>query len=98
MSANQHPRVGNRVRATGVWNGKRLDITGTVLASPRNPNQPHYPTERGHWRARIQADSGVAIEIPWSTKIMTFKVLCPAPPPAPPPESDPGVTIKEKVI
>lgn len=69
------PGVGERVRVTGVWSGKRLDITGTVLASPRNKYRPQYQTAKGHWRAKIHTDSGVDFEIPWTTKIMTFKVL-----------------------
>lgn len=69
------PVVGDRVRVTGVWSGKRLDITGTVLASPRNKYRPQYQTEKGHWRAMIRTDSGVDFEIPWSQKIMTFEIL-----------------------
>lgn len=71
---NRLPRVGDHVRVTGTWSGKRLDITGVVLASPRNPNQPQYQTDAGHWRARIHTESGVDFEIPWSTKIMRFEV------------------------
>ncbi len=69
------PLVGGRVRVTGVWSGKRLDITGVVLPSPRNKNRPSYQTEKGHWRAKIHTDSGVDCEVPWSAKIMTFEVL-----------------------
>lgn len=67
--------VGDRVRVTGFWSGKRIDVTGVVLASPRNPHRPQYQTDKGHWRAMIHTDSGVDFEIPWSTKIMTFEVL-----------------------
>jgi len=73
-SANRLPQVGDHVRVTGTWYGKRLDITGVVLASPRNRNQPQYQTDAGHWRAKIHTQSGVDFEIPWSTKIMRFEV------------------------
>lgn len=60
---------------TGWWSGKRLDITGVVLPSPRNKYRAQYQTEKGHWRATIHTDSGVDFEIPWSQKIMTFEIL-----------------------
>ena len=69
------PTVGDRVRVTGFWSGKRLDITGTILASPRNQNRPSYQTDKGHWRATIHTDSGIDFEVPWSAKIMKFEVL-----------------------
>ncbi len=75
LDYGRKPAVGDRVRVTGVWSGKRLDITGVVLPSPRNKYRPQYQTEKGHWRAMIRTDSGVDFEIPWTTKIMTFKVL-----------------------
>ncbi len=69
------PTVGDRVRVTGVWSGKRLNITGVVIPSPLNKYRPSYQTEKGHWRARIHTDSGVDFEVPWSAKIMNFEVL-----------------------
>jgi hypothetical protein len=33
-----HPIVGDRVRVTGFWSGKRIDVCGVVLPSPsKNP-------------------------------------------------------------
>ncbi len=69
------PTVGDRVHVTGFWSGKRLDITGVVMPSPRNKNRPSYQTDKGHWRAIIHTDSGVDFEVPWSAKIMKFEVL-----------------------
>lgn len=69
------PTVGDRVHVTGFWSGKRLDITGVVMPSPRNKNRPSYQTDKGHWRATIHTDSGVDFEVPWSAKIMKFEVL-----------------------
>jgi hypothetical protein len=60
---------------TGFWSGKRIDVTGVVLPSPRNKYRAQYQTAAGHWRATIHTDSGVDFEVPWSTKIMTFEVL-----------------------
>lgn len=69
------PVVGDRVRVTGDWSGKHLDITGVVMPSPRNKYRAQYQTEKGHWRATIHTDSGIDIEVPWSEKIMKFEVL-----------------------
>lgn len=72
---NRKPGVGDRVRVTGVWSNKRINVTGIVMPSPRNKYRPQYQTEKGHWRAKIRTDSGVEFEIPWTTKIMTFETL-----------------------
>ncbi len=69
------PLVGDRVCVTGVWSGKRMNITGVVLPSPRNKNRPSYQTEKGHWRVKIHTDTGVDFEVPWSAKITKFEVL-----------------------
>lgn len=71
----RRPTIGDRVRVTGVWSGKRIDVTGVVLPSPRNPRSPVYQTDDGHHRAMIRIDSGVDFEVPWSQKIMAFEVL-----------------------
>lgn len=69
------PSVGDRVRVTGDWSGKRINVTGVVLASPEHRYRPQYKTSDGHWRAKIHTDSGVDFEVPWSAKILKFEVL-----------------------
>jgi len=67
-----YPRVGARVKVTGFWGKKGINVVGKVQPSRKNPREAAFRTRSGAVMATLITDQGKRVSIPWSTGVVEF--------------------------